>query len=48
MKIRKKIIKNFLIQNFLVLLAILYIQFVKLTSKIKSENNHYPNKYWKD
>ena len=48
MKIRKKIIKNFFIQNFLVLLAILYIQFVKLTSKIKIENNHYPNKYWKD
>jgi len=48
MKIRKKIIKNFFIQNFLVLLAILYIQFVKLTSKIRIENNHYPNKYWKN
>ena len=48
MKIRKKIIKNFFIQNILVLLAILYIQFVKLTSKIRIENNNYPNKYWKD
>jgi hypothetical protein len=48
MKIRKKIIKNFFIQNILVLLAILYIQFVKFTSKIRIENNNYPNKYWKD
>ena len=48
MKIRKKIIKNFFIQNILVLLAILYIQFVKFTSKIRIENNKYPNKYWKD
>ena len=48
MKIRKKIIKNFFIQNILVLLTILYIQFVKFTSKIRIENNNYPNKYWKD
>ena len=48
MKIRKKIITNFFIQNILVLLAILYIQFVKFTSKIRIENNNYPNEYWKD
>ena len=48
MKIRKKIIKNFFIQNILVLLAILYIKFVKFTSKIRIENNNYPNEYWKD
>lgn len=46
MKIKKKIIKNFFVQNLLAFIVVLYILIVKLTSKIKIENNNYPNEYW--
>ena len=48
MKIKKKIFKNYFIQNLLALLAVLYILIVKLTSKIKIENKNFPNEYWKN
>ena len=48
MKIRKKIIKNYFVQNLLALFAALYIYFVKLTSSIEINNYNYPNEYWKD
>jgi lysophospholipid acyltransferase (LPLAT)-like uncharacterized protein len=46
MKIKKKIIKNFLIQYLLAIIAVLYIFIVKLTSKINVENDETPTKYW--
>jgi len=46
MKIKKKIFKNFFVQNILALFTVFYILIVKLTSKIKIENNYYPNEYW--
>ena len=46
MKINKKLMKNFLVQNLLAFFAIIYIIIVKQTSKIKIENNTYPNEYW--
>jgi len=46
MKIRKKIIKNFLIQNLLAMIAVLYIFVVKLTSKINIYNEDSPTEYW--
>jgi len=46
MKIKKKIIKNLIIQNLLTIITALYIYFVKLTSKINYENISIPQKYW--
>ena len=46
MKIRKKIIKNFLIQNLLAFIVVLYIFIVRLTSKINIENDSSPTEYW--
>ena len=48
MKIRKKIIKNFIVQKILAILTVFYIIIVKLTSKIIIENDDYPNQYWKN
>ena len=45
MKIKKKLLKNFLIQNILVSVAVIYIYFVKITSKINIEND-IPQAYW--
>ena len=46
MKIKKKLKKNFFVQNILACFAILYILIVRLTSKIRIENNNYPKEYW--
>ena len=46
MGIKKIIKKNYFVQNFLAIIAILYIFFVKCTSKITIENENYPNEYW--
>ena len=47
MKIKKKILKNLIVQNLLALIVVLYILFVRLTSRIYTENAVSPNKYWK-
>ena len=46
MKIKKKIIKNFLVQHFLALICVLYIKFVKITSVVIEKNIESPNSYW--
>jgi len=46
MKIKKKILKNFLIQNLLALIAVLYIFIVRITSNIKIDNVQIPQEYW--
>ena len=48
MKFKKKILKNFIIQNFLGLITATYIFIVRLTSSIKYENQVVPEKFWKD
>ena len=46
MKIKKKILKNFLIQNLLAFVAALYIFLVRITSNIKTDNVQIPKEYW--
>ena len=48
MSIKKRIIKNFFIQNILALSAFIYIYITKITSRIKYENIHIPEYYWKN
>ena len=48
MSIKKKIIKNFVVQNLLAIFVALYIAIVRLTSEIKIENNIFPSKYWRE
>tara|TARA_B110000116_G_C16628306_1_gene487078 strand:+ start:24 stop:692 length:669 start_codon:yes stop_codon:yes gene_type:complete len=48
MKIKKKILKNFFVQNIIAFLIAIYIHLVKLTSKIKIENSNIPNNFWKN
>ena len=48
MSIKKKLVKNSLIQNFLALITALYIYFIRMTSNIKYENMHVPEFYWKN
>ena len=48
MKFKEKILKNFIIQNFLGLITATYILIVRLTSSIKYENQVVPEKFWKD
>ena len=45
MKIKKKILKNFFIQNILAFLAAMYIKIVLITSRIDIENQQIPFKY---
>ena len=47
MKIKKKILKNLIVQNILGLITSLYIYFVKFTSKIDYENKSIPEQFWK-
>jgi len=47
MTIKKRLVKNFFIQNFLGLLAALYIYINKITSSIKYANQSIPEHYWK-
>ena len=46
MKIRKKLLKNFFIQNILGFITSIYIYIVKITSRIKYENKFIPELYW--
>ena len=48
MTIKKKIIKNYFIQQFLAFISALYIKLVKLTSLIIVKNIESPQYYWKD
>ena len=48
MKIKKKILKNLLIQYILASIFALYILIVKLTSKISIEKDNYPNEFWQN
>tara|TARA_Y100001970_G_scaffold3563_1_gene4093 strand:+ start:1607 stop:2275 length:669 start_codon:yes stop_codon:yes gene_type:complete len=48
MKIKKKILKNIIIQSLLAFLAFIYIYLVKITSKFQYENQDIPEKYWKN
>ena len=48
MQIKKKILKNFLIQKFLGFITAIYIYFVKITSSINYENEIIPEKFWKN
>ena len=46
MKIKKKILKNIIIQSFLAFITSIYIYLVKFTSKFQYENENIPKKYW--
>ena len=46
MQIKKKLLKNFLIQNILGFFVSTYIYIVKLTSSIQFENQSIPEKFW--
>ena len=48
MTIKKRLVKNFFIQNFLGLIAALYIYVTKITSNIKYANQSIPERYWKN
>ena len=48
MKIKKKILKNIIIQNILALFLAIYIFIVRITSSIKFENKSIPDKFWKN
>ena len=48
MTIRKKLVRNFFIQNFLGLLAALYIYITRITSSIRFANQSIPERYWKN
>ena len=46
MYIKKKLLKNFFVQNILVFFTFLYISAVKLTSSIQFENESIPQQFW--
>ena len=46
MKIKKKLLKNTIFQNFIAIILVFYIWFVRTTSKIKIYNENIPNEYW--
>ena len=48
MQIKKKILKNFVVQCFLGFFTSMYIYFVKFTSKIHYENLSIPKEFWKN
>ena len=48
MKIKKKIIKNYFIQQLLALVTVVYIKLVALTSSIIIKNIESPQFYWKN
>jgi len=48
MTIKKKIIKNYFVQQFLALFSVLYIKLVGLTSIIIEKNIESPEYYWKN
>ena len=46
MNIKKKILKNYIVQNILAFITFDYILFVKTTSNIKYINEEVPKKFW--
>jgi len=48
MNIKKRLVKNFLIQKILAFIAAIYINVVAVTSNIKFINNSIPEQYWKN
>jgi hypothetical protein len=48
MKIKKKIIKNYFIQQLLALFSVIYIKLVALTSSIIIKNIETPQYFWKN
>ena len=48
MHIKKKLLKNFFVQNILGFLTFLYIRTVNLTSSIQFENESIPRQFWND
>ena len=48
MHIKKKLLKNFFVQNILGFLTFLYIRAVNLTSSIQFENESIPRQFWND
>ena len=48
MNIKKKLIKNFVVQNILGFITSIYIYIVSITSTIKYKNNSIPENYWKN
>jgi len=48
MRIKKKLLKNFFIQNILGFLTFLYIRTVNFTSSIHFENESIPRQFWND
>ena len=48
MRIKKKLLKNFFIQNILGFLTFLYIRTVNFTSSIQFENESIPRQFWND
>ena len=48
MIIKKKLIKNMIIQNILGFVTFLYIYIVKITSTIKQKNQSIPDQFWKN
>ena len=48
MKIKKKLLKNILVLNLLAFFTAVYIFLVKISCKIKYENQNIPENYWKN
>ena len=48
MNIKKRVFKNFIIQNIFGLIVSVYIYIVKITSKINYKNNSVPEYFWKN
>ena len=46
MKIKKKLLKNPIFQNFIAIILVFYIWFVRTTSKINIHNESIPYEYW--
>ena len=47
MTIKKKLVKNFIVQNILGILGFIYIFFVRITSQIYHKNISIPEHFWK-
>ena len=48
MTFKKKLVKNFIVQNILGLLGFIYIYIVRITSQINHKNKSIPENYWKN
>ena len=47
-KIKKKLLKNTFMQKILAILTVIYIFIVRISSKIKYENENIPEEFWKN